>query len=406
MNDRGFSEESYRRAAPSRRGFLGGVLGVGGALLLDPRVALALESVSDTSFPAPNGTLIGRVPFQLEPDAPLGERIHDGLDTRLYTDHARVVPDRLLTPSNEFFIRTGKPDGLETPQPWRLRVDGWVGKEQDLDAARLAGRSSDRGIHVMECAGNSRWVRFGLLSAASWTGVPLSTLFEEAGPLPEAASVRVSGFDTHSAASTNSSGGCSWVFPLKDLESTGAFLATAMNGAPLSPDHGHPVRLVVPGWYGCCCVKWVERVEVVDDRQPATNQMIEFASRTHQSGTPKMAAEYRPATVDLAAMATRVEAWQVEDRRVYRISGLSWGGDDSRLGGDRLAIRFAPNGPYRRVTHQPRRALSGSWGLWSHDWRPERPGRYLIQLRVDDPMISTRRLDAGYYVRAVEIKGD
>ena len=63
---------------------------------------------------------------------------------------------------------------------------------------------------------------------------------------------------------------------------------------PLTPDHGAPVRLVVPNWYGCACIKWVTHVEMVPDDEPATTQMREFAARTHQNGVPARARDYQP----------------------------------------------------------------------------------------------------------------
>ena len=67
-----------------------------------------------------------------------------------------------------------------------------------------------------------------------------------------------------------------------------AFLALRMNAAPLPEDHGGPVRLVVPGWDGCCCIKWVNRVELVDRNQSATSQMKEYTG-AHASERPSCA---------------------------------------------------------------------------------------------------------------------
>jgi DMSO/TMAO reductase YedYZ molybdopterin-dependent catalytic subunit len=74
----------------------------------------------------------------------------------------------------------------------------------------------------------------------------------------------------------------SWVFTLDELRDAGAFLATHMNGEPLTVDLGAPIRLLVPGWCECCCAKWVDTVRVVDDSVASTSQMLEFTSRTLQ----------------------------------------------------------------------------------------------------------------------------
>jgi DMSO/TMAO reductase YedYZ molybdopterin-dependent catalytic subunit len=92
------------------------------------------------------------------------------------------------------------------------------------------------------------------------------------------------------------------VFSFDDLERSGAFLATHMSGEPLSLDHGAPVRLIVPGWYGCACIKWVNEPRYVGVEEPATSQMTEFASRTHQDGAPELARDFLPAEIDVAAM--------------------------------------------------------------------------------------------------------
>jgi DMSO/TMAO reductase YedYZ molybdopterin-dependent catalytic subunit len=188
---------------------------------------------------------------------------------------------------------------------------------------------------------------------------------------------------------------------MEQLAASGAFLATKMNGAPLPKDHGCPVRLIVPGWYGCTCIKWVDEICFVDDAAEATSQMKEFATRTHQNGVPKLASEYKPATIDQAAMPIRVEQWNVDGTTKYNVVGVMWGGHKPTRD---LQIRFLPDEAFVPVTtyHQ---ASNATWTLWSQKWTPRSAGVYQIQLKIADATIPTRRLDEGYYVRAINIPG-
>jgi hypothetical protein len=212
--------------------------------------------------------------------------------------------------------------------------------------------------------------------------------------------VLVSGIDDSNGSSQTSVRGASWIFPRADLERSKAFIAVRMNGDPLPPNHGAPMRLVVPGWYGCSCIKWVNHLEVVGDAAAATSQMLEYASRTHQRGQPRLARDYLPAFIDTAAMPVRVERWIRKDRTAYRVVGIIWGGPRPATG---LLIRFKHTENWTAVDDYVRPASETTWSLWSHWWTPETPGRYEIVLKVDDPSIRTRRLDIFFYVRSVEI---
>jgi hypothetical protein len=209
----------------------------------------------------------------------------------------------------------------------------------------------------------------------------------------------VSGFDSYSGASLTSVAGADWVFTREQMKASKAFLATEMNGQPLTKDHGAPVRLVVPGWYGCTCIKWVNAITFVDENAPATSQMQEFAKRTHQQGVPELARDYRPATIDQSAMPIRVEKWLVDGKIKYRVAGILWGG--SRLVRV-LEIRFNPEEDYVRVDNFSQ-TTNDPWTFWSHAWTPKAVGTYMIRLRVADPVVETKRLDSGYYVRSVEV---
>jgi DMSO/TMAO reductase YedYZ molybdopterin-dependent catalytic subunit len=341
---------------------------------------------------------------------PFGRLLGDGLDARLFTDLSpltaapRTSRDTLRTSADEFFVRTAFPRTLARTDPWPLRIGGLVQSPVDLNLRDLDPLVTTGGRYLLECSGNSDPGNFGLISAADWDGIPLAAVLERATPSAASYRIAVSGVDEVGAASRTSVPGASWIFSREDLQH--ALLATRMNGAPLPRDHGFPVRLIVPGWYGCACIKWVDRIDLVADEAPAATQMQEFAARTHQdmarlrTSNPPLARDFSPAVIDTAAMPVRVEQWSVGGRVEYRLTGIIWGGSKPTSA---LSIRFKANQPWARVDDCPLPSSTLTWSLWTHTWRPDAPGRYQIVLRVDDPTIRTRRLDLFFYVREVAI---
>jgi DMSO/TMAO reductase YedYZ molybdopterin-dependent catalytic subunit len=317
---------------------------------------------------------------------PLNRLLGNGLDARLFTDLATIDPSdpkTLITPNERFYIRTAAP-GVSNPPP-------------PIDLAALEPFSRRAGPYVLECAGNADAANFGLLSAATWEGIPLTAILDRMPKPAPSARVLVSGIDD-SGPSRTSVPGASWIFSRDQIEA--ALVVTRMNDAPLPRHHGAPLRLIVPGWYGCACIKWIDRIAFTSGDAAATTQMQEFAARTHQTGTPALAKDYEPATIDTAAIPTRVDKWIVGGRIEYRLTGIIWGGTKPS---NALAIRFRVGEPWVKVDHCPLPASTLTWSTWTHTWRPKAPGRYDIVLRVDDPTIRTRRLDLFYYVRAVDI---
>jgi DMSO/TMAO reductase YedYZ molybdopterin-dependent catalytic subunit len=254
-----------------------------------------------------------------------------------------------------------------------------------------------QGVQLLECSGNFVDAGFGLLSAADWAGVPIQQVLDMIDIDPAATRVLISGADHTSG--NGSVPGAAWIFTFEQLQQAGAFLATEMNGVPLPLDHGFPVRLLIPGWFGCCNIKWVNEIILVDESEPATGQMQEFASRTLQPGTPALAADYIPATIDQTAVPVLVEKWLHEGQLVYRIKGVMWGGYELT---DKLVIQF-DDGPWEPVTVCPQQSSNATWTLWEHIWRPPAAGEYLMTMHIDDPNVPQRRLDSGRYHRHVII---
>ena len=153
---------------------------------------------------------------------------------------------------------------------WRLTVSG--GRELSLGLDDLRARPSVDVTATMECAGNGRarldprpvsqpWL-LEAVGNARWTGTPLRPLLEEAGIPETTVEVLFTGLDRGVEAEEEQRFQRS--LALEDALRDDVILAYEMNGAPLPPQHGFPLRLLVPGWYGMTNVKWLDRIELLD----------------------------------------------------------------------------------------------------------------------------------------------
>jgi len=346
-------------------------------------------------------TLRGVLPFTNDgPYAPVNTLLDEGLDGRLYTGIESLTNHKLVTPNDRFFIRTRYPQIPDPQSPWSIRLTGMVERETTISLDWLMSQVKPMGVHLMECAGNTLMTRFRLISAAKWSGVPIDKILAKALRQPQALAVVISGHDQHAPSKGNAVVGASWYLPINQLVDRGAFLATHMNDQLISRDHGQPVRLFVPGWYGCACIKWVNEIRFVDDTQPATSQMIEYADRTHQTAIHSLAKDYRDPVVEHSAVPVRVEQHMADGQVFYRIVGVMWGGSQVT---DKLVVRCDPIDPYQPVRFDPKPLTTNTWALWSYDWRPTKTGSYTIELKFDDPTLTAKRTASGYFNRQVQI---
>src|SRR6266513_2245237 len=388
------------RAKLTRRQWLTAGAASAGALLLGFDVAGWPEPLRpQQKDPFAAGKLLGLADFIREGRVETETALGTELDGRLYTDLSRLTSQNPVTPEEKFYVRTRASRLLPDQKSWQVSVDGLVKQPLNLSIEDLNRAVKPMGLHLMECAGNVPLVDFGMISVAAWAGVPLAEILDGSDAKPRASRVLITGFDQYTIKSRTSVPGASWVFSIEELKAAGAFLATEMSGKPLTADHGAPVRLVVPGWYGCTCIKWVTAITFVDDTAEATSQMKEYAARTHQNGVPELARDFQPATIDPAAMPIRVEKWLVEEKIKYRVVGIAWGGTTPAK---TLMIRFNPEEDYVPVDNFAQ-TKNDPWTLFTHAWSPKEPGTYSIRFAVKDPSVRTRRLDSGYYVRSVEI---
>jgi sulfite oxidase len=199
-----------------------------------------------------------------------------------------ALREQSLTPTELFFVRNhgGVPE--VDPAAWRLSVTGLVRQPLTLTRDDLRRLPTERVTATLQCAGNRRTEMAAVrpipgelpwgeeaIGNAFWTGVPLAAILAEAGPLPEARHAAFTGLDETERHGHRFRFGGS--IPLDKAQSSEVLLATEMNGRPLPPVHGFPLRAVVPGYIGARSVKWLTEIRLQEE--PSDNYFQAVAYR-------------------------------------------------------------------------------------------------------------------------------
>ena len=180
-------------------------------------------------------------------------------------------------------------------ETWRLEIGGLVERPLALTLDELKARPSRTLAVTLECAGNGRallaprpisqpWLQEAV-GTAEWTGTPLAPLLEEAGLSGAAREVVFTGLDRGVQGDVEHDYERS--LPLAEALREEVLLAYAVNGQPLPPQHGFPLRLVVPGWYGMTHVKWLRSITVAEEPSAAGSRRSRITSasrRTSRAG--------------------------------------------------------------------------------------------------------------------------
>jgi DMSO/TMAO reductase YedYZ molybdopterin-dependent catalytic subunit len=177
-----------------------------------------------------------------------------------------------VTPLGLHYVLTHYDIPAADADTWRLTVGGAVRDPVELSLADLRAMPARTAAVTLECAGNGRagmgprpvsqpWLHEAV-GTMEWTGTPLRPLLEAAGVEERAVDVVFTGADHGVERGVEQD--YARALPLADAMRDDVMLVYAANGAPLLPQHGYPLRLVVPGWYGMAHVKWLRSVELVD----------------------------------------------------------------------------------------------------------------------------------------------
>ncbi len=272
---------------------------------------------------------------------------------------------------------------------WRVAVRGAVRSplELSLDAIRKLPARTQR--VTLECAGNGRslftprrqsmpWGEGGV-GTAEWTGTPLRHVLEQAGLAADAVEFVFGGTDAGVDRGQ--------VMPyersltIAQAMDDDVMLVWAMNGAPLLPQHGYPLRLIVPGWYGMASVKWLDRIEAVTTPFQGYQQRGTYIFRK-SADDPGIPCTHMRIKSMMAPPGLPVWYWRsrLVERGAVEISGRAWVGG----GGTIAKVAFGCNGVWQDATLDP--PVAGApyaWRRWHTIWNAE-PGEHVLSCRATD----------------------
>jgi sulfane dehydrogenase subunit SoxC len=276
------------------------------------------------------------------------------------------------------------------PQAWRLTVDGLVERPLELGLDELRGRPASEVVATMECAGNGRariephvvsqpWL-LEAVGTGRWAGLRLRDLLEQAGVADGAIEVLFTGLDRGVENGEEQSFQRS--LPLVEALRDEVILAYDLNGAPLPPQHGFPLRLLVPGWYGMTNVKWLTRITVIDEPFRGFQQARGYHLRLDpdEPGVPLARIQPR-ALLEPPGIPEFLSRERTLPLGPCRLAGRAWSGQAPVAGVD---VSVDGGRTWARASLEPDELGPWAWRRFTFDWTPGDPGRYELCCRARD----------------------
>jgi DMSO/TMAO reductase YedYZ molybdopterin-dependent catalytic subunit/rhodanese-related sulfurtransferase/glyoxylase-like metal-dependent hydrolase (beta-lactamase superfamily II) len=289
----------------------------------------------------------------------------------------------VVMPNARFYVRNHFPAPVIDASAWRLEVTGLVDRPLALSLRELSRMPSEARVVTLECAGNGRhWLdppvngeawRLGAVSTAEWTGVPLAEVLDRVGILPGAREVIFRGADRGTVEGRPGAVHFERSLPLDTARESQAVLAYAMNGEALPLQHGYPVRLVVPSWYGVASVKWLTTIELAGHPFDGYFQTGKYQYEAH--GTPR-----QPVTLQrVRALITDPGEGEELPRGEIAVRGVAWSGA-APITRVEVSINDGSWQEARLVGDRHRH----SWQWWELLTSLDQPGMNSIRARATD----------------------
>jgi DMSO/TMAO reductase YedYZ molybdopterin-dependent catalytic subunit len=271
---------------------------------------------------------------------------------------------------------------------WRLKIAGLVATPLDLTLEEIKKRPRRTIPVTMECAGNGRalfaprrisqpWL-LEAIGNAEWTGTPLRSILQEAGVSADAAEIVFTGLDQ--GVEGDQVQHYQRSLTVDEATRDEVLLVYEMNGEPLPPQHGYPLRLLKPGWYGMASVKWLDRIEGVAEPFQGYQmvQAYRYAQTAEGPGEAVTVIRARalmipPGIPDFMTRDRLVDAGPVS------LAGKAWAGHG---GVSRVEVSADGGATWAEAQLDEPRSPYG-WSSWTFAWNAT-PGAYMLQVRASD----------------------
>src|SRR3990167_6280514 len=278
---------------------------------------------------------------------------------------------------------------------WRVELTGNIERTLSLSMDDIRSRPSRTIPVTLECAGNGRarmpnrvksqpWI-LEAIGTAEWTGTPLAGILDEAGVRPDAVELVFTGADR------GIQGGIEHDYErslaVADAMRPEVLLVYAMNGRPLEPQHGYPLRLLVPGWYGMTSVKWLRRIEAVtrpfEGFQQANAYRIQMSEEDPGQRVTRIKVRALMAPPGMAEVPTEQ---RIVDAGPARLDGRTWCGSAPVA-----KVEVGVDDTWHEAELGP---VIGpfAWRGWSWTWQAK-PGGHLLSCRATDDDGNTQPLE-------------
>jgi len=380
------SQTSHGRSGVSRRDFL-----IRGSTLL-AALALSDSPLYAEIWRISEGEKV--VPFLEQAPAPpdAAVRQYGDLNTRNWEQLSSWT-----TPNEDFFTVSHYNRPVLNAEEWRLNIEGLVERPISLNLEQIHARPRQEVTFTLECGGNHGFDWFtGGIGNARWAGTPLAPILRAAGIKKAGIDVVFFGSDEgdEEVRDIKMKQNFSRSMSIEEALAPANLLCYEMNGEPLPPLHGFPLRLIAPGWYGVANVKWLKRIEVVDKRWAGRFMAKDYVT-IRQEPRDNGELVWTQKVVGPALLKS-VTAKVTVKNGTHRIYGAAWGRPIQRV-----EVRI-DDGPWRAATIDRGQEHEFAWKFWHLDWKEAVAGEHTITSRaidragevqpaMGDPVIANKR---------------
>jgi DMSO/TMAO reductase YedYZ molybdopterin-dependent catalytic subunit len=285
------------------------------------------------------------------------------------------------TKSDDLYVVSHYPVPTLKAEDHRLEISGLVRKPRTLTLADIKARRKRTVTATLECGGNSNGPGFmGAIGNVKWTGTSFADLLQECAPLKRGIEVVFFGADeqTEKIRGNDYKQNFARSLHINDALHDDVLLCYEMNGEPLTKEHGFPLRLVVPGWFGISWVKWLNRIEVHDRRYMSKYMAQEYVTLRGEERDEKTI--WRLTSVGpMNVKSIIARAMKLPDGPV-RLTGAAWG-DGTPI---KVVEVKVDDGPWQpaKIDRTPRDKYT--WRFFSFDWKDAIPGEHTVVSRAID----------------------